>query len=244
MAPGIAMPTGRSRSRPSGAALLLASTLATAPLAAAVQTTPPAQGVPTFEATAELVYVRFHVETRAGYAKTLAKEQLRVLEDGKPQAIALLETPSTRERTVPPEITLALDVSSSVMDAQLLDERLVRDVLFASLSEQARVGLCAFGGQLRCFAPPTREPQAVLDGFQQALRFAGETRHTGTRLYASLTDLAQGGGARAAPSQPPRPCRTRRSVRSSSSPMGWTPWTASGSRPSRRRGRRTCASTR
>src|SRR5512133_207950 len=63
--------------------------------------------VPTFEATTELVYVRFHVETKAGYAKTLAKEQVRVTENGKPQPIVLLETPSTRERTVPPEITLA-----------------------------------------------------------------------------------------------------------------------------------------
>jgi VWFA-related protein len=160
--------------------------------------------VPTFEATTELVYVRFHVEAKAGYLKTLAKEQVRVLEDGKPQPIALLETPSTRERTVPPEITLALDVSSSVMDARLLDEQLVRDVLFASLGEQARVGLCAFGGELRCFTPLTRDAQAVLDGFQQALRFAGETRSTGTRLYASLADLARADGASSdAPAVPP-----------------------------------------
>ena len=42
---------------------------------------------------------------------------------------SLLETPSTRERTVPPEVTLALDVSSSVMDDRLLDESLLKEVL-------------------------------------------------------------------------------------------------------------------
>jgi hypothetical protein len=55
------------------------------------------------------------------------------------------------------------------------------------------VGLCAFGGELRCFAAPTRDPQAVLDGFQQALRFAAQTRFSGTRLYDSLIDLGRGG---------------------------------------------------
>jgi VWFA-related protein len=149
------------------------------------------QEVPTFGATTELVYVRFHIERKGDYVGTVEADQLRILEDGKEQPIALLETPSTRVRTVPPEVTLALDVSSSVMDERLLDEELVRDVIFASLSEQARVGLCAFGGELRCLTPPTRDADAVLAGFQQALRFGVETRRTGTRLYASLADIAR-----------------------------------------------------
>jgi VWFA-related protein len=147
--------------------------------------------VPTFGATTELVYVRFHVEKKGGYVDTLRPDQIRVLEDGRPQTIALLETPSTRERTVPPEVTLALDVSSSVMDDQLLDESLLKEVLLATLGEQARIGLCAFGGELRCLTPPTRAADVLMGGFQQAIEFGREQRRAGTRLYASLADLAK-----------------------------------------------------
>jgi hypothetical protein len=67
----------------------------------------------------------------------------------------------------------------------------VKDVLFASLGEQARVGLCAFGGELRCLRPPTRDAESLVDGFQEALRFGWDTRREGTRLYASLADLCR-----------------------------------------------------
>jgi VWFA-related protein len=145
--------------------------------------------VPSFPAETELVYVRFHVEKKGEYAPAVTREQLRVLEDGRPQAIVLLETPSTRERTIPPEVTLALDVSSSVMDERLLDESLIKGVLFATLGEQARVGLCAFGGDLKCLRPPTRDANALLAGFQEALEFGIQSRGQGTRLYASLADI-------------------------------------------------------
>ena len=152
---------------------------------------PPAREVPTFGTTTELVYVRFHVERKGAYQDALKPDQIRVLEDGQPQKIALLETPATRERTVPPEVTLALDVSSSVMDDRLLDESLLKEVLFATLGEQARIGLCAFGGELKCLTPPTRDADALLNGFQQAIEFSHEQRRAGTRLYASLADLAK-----------------------------------------------------
>jgi VWFA-related protein len=168
----------------------LAAALAAAALTTAAQV-PDKRDVPTFGTSTELVYVRFHVERKGGYLDTLKPDQLRVLEDGRLQKIALLETPSTRERTIPPEVTLALDVSSSVMDERLLDESLVKDILFASLGEQARVGLCAFGGELRCLRPPTRDAESLVDGFQEALRFGWEQRREGTRHYASLADLCR-----------------------------------------------------
>jgi VWFA-related protein len=164
--------------------LLFVAALASAALASA-------QEVPTFGVSTELVYVRFHIERKGGFTETVRKDQLRVLEDGRPQTIAILETPSTRERTIPPEVTLALDVSSSVMDARLLDEALVKEVLFASLSEQAKVGLCAFGGALRCLRPPSRDADALLDGFREAIEFSRETRGEGTRLYASIADICR-----------------------------------------------------
>jgi VWFA-related protein len=171
--------------------LFLTAAFAAAALATEAQSPEKSGSVPTFGTSTELVYVRFHVEKKGGYLDTLKPDQIRVLEDGRPQKIALLETPSTRERTIPPEVTLALDVSSSVMDERLLDESLVKEVLLASLGEQARVGLCAFGGSLHCFQTPTRDTGALLDGFQQALRFGWETRRQGTRLYASIADICR-----------------------------------------------------
>ena len=170
---------------------LLAAALAAGALTTAAQSPDKRDAIPTFGTSTELVYVRFHVEKKGGYLDALKPDQIRVLEDGRPQKIALLETPSTRERTLPPEVTLALDVSSSVMDERLLDETLVKDVLLATLGDQARVGLCAFGGELRCLRPPTRDADALLDGFQEALHFAVEQRREGTRLYASLAELSR-----------------------------------------------------
>ncbi len=135
--------------------ILMAPLLVTASATRAQSPSPAAREVPTFGTSTELVYVRFHVERKGGYLDTLRPDQIRVLEDGQPQKVVLLETPATRERTVPPEVTLALDVSSSVMDDRLLDESLLKEVLFATLGEQARIGLCAFGGQLRCLTPPS-----------------------------------------------------------------------------------------
>jgi len=176
-------------------AVLLGAGLASAGLTARAQTPPPSPSVPTFGAATELVYVRFHVERtggkKVGYVEDLTPDKIRVLEDGKPQAVVLLETPSTRERTVPPEVTLALDVSSSVMDARLLDESMVRNVLLATLGEQSRVGLCAFGGKMQCFTPPTRDSRQLMQGFQTAMQFGLQTRHQGTRLYESLVDMAK-----------------------------------------------------
>jgi VWFA-related protein len=153
--------------------------------------TPERTQPPTFGSSTEMVYVRFHVEKKGGRVETLDKDAIRVLEDGRPQAIALFETPSTRERSIAPEVTLALDVSSSVMDAKLLDEALLKQVFLAGLSEQATIGLCAFGGELKCFTPPTRDVQALMHGYQEAIFFSGVTRHQGTRLYASLADLCK-----------------------------------------------------
>jgi VWFA-related protein len=164
-------------------------------LAAVLAASPASPQAPSFPSQAELVYVRFHVERKGSYASDLRKDQIRVLEDGKPQTIAVLETAATRDRTVLPEVTLVLDVSSSVMDERLLDETLIRQVLFGSLHAQAKVALCAFGGRLECFAEPTRDASALMDAFNQALRLGHETRRQGTRLYASVADVARQSGA-------------------------------------------------
>jgi VWFA-related protein len=160
-------------------------------LASGLAVSPSPVQVPTFPSKAELVYVRFHVERKGAPVGEIRKDQLRVLEDGKPQTIAVLETAATRDRTVLPEVTLVLDVSSSVMDERLLDETLIRQVLFGSLHAQSRVGLCAFGGRLECFAEPTRDASALMDAFNQALQFGHETRRQGTRLYASVAEVAR-----------------------------------------------------
>jgi Ca-activated chloride channel homolog len=173
-----------------GTVLGVGAALAAAGLVARGQATPKPE-IPTFATGTELVYVRFHIDRKGSYADAVKEDQIRVLEDGKPQPIALLETPSTRQRTRPPEVTLALDVSSSVLDEGLFDEALVKDVFLASLSEEARVGLCAFGGSLRCLQTPTRDSDALMSSLKQAVEFGYESRREGTRLYASLADICK-----------------------------------------------------
>ena len=177
------------------AAGLFASALACAGLAASspAQDKPQPPKQPTFGVSTELVYIRFTVEKKGGYVAALTKDQVRVTEDGVPREIALLETPSLRERTVPPEVTLMVDVSSSVLDAGLFDEQLMKEVFFAGLSQQAKVGLCAFGGQLKCLTPPTREVLALMDGLEEAVAFGHQSRREGTRLYESVVDAASAG---------------------------------------------------
>jgi VWFA-related protein len=172
-----------------GAVLAAGAAIAAAVPSVRGQSPSPKPEIPTFATGTDMVYVRFHIEKKGGYADAVKQDQIRVLEDGKPQAIALLETPSTRQRTRPPEVTLALDVSSSVLDEGLFDEALVKDVFLASLSEESRVGLCAFGGKLRCFGEPTREADELVGRLQEAIQFGHEERRTGTRLYASLADI-------------------------------------------------------
>ena len=58
---------------------------------------------------------------------------------------------------------------------QIRDGRMIvpnRPGLGFSLSEQARVGLCAFGGSLKCLQPPSRDADALVAGFQEAVQFA------------------------------------------------------------------------
>jgi hypothetical protein len=71
-------------------AALLGLAMALLGLAAQAQSLEPAQQVPTFPVTTELVYVRFHVERKGGYLDSLRPDQIRVLEDGRPQTVALL----------------------------------------------------------------------------------------------------------------------------------------------------------
>jgi VWFA-related protein len=66
----------------------------------------------------------------------------------------------------------------------------MKEVFFAGLSEQAKVGLCAFGGELKCLTPPTREVLALLDGLEEAVAFGHQSRRQGTRLYQSVADAA------------------------------------------------------
>jgi VWFA-related protein len=147
--------------------------------------------VPSFPSGTELVYVRFHVERKGQAVTELRKDQLRVLEDGRAQEIVVLETPQSRERTVLPEVTLVLDVSSSVLDERLLDETIVREALLGSLQAGSRVSVCAFGGRLECFGANTRDETTLMDAYRRAMAFGRETRGSGTRLYASLADLAR-----------------------------------------------------
>jgi hypothetical protein len=72
----------------------------------------------------------------------------------------------------------------------------VKDVFIAGLSSETSVGLCAFGGELRCLAPPSHDASRLLDAFGEAVFFGRASRGQGTRLYASVADICREAGER------------------------------------------------
>src|SRR5690349_21828814 len=81
---------------------------------------PSAEPEATFRTETRLALVRFHAVQKNRYIDNLAPADIQLLEDGKPQKIAVFEGPATAARTVPVEVILLFDVSMSVMNEGLL----------------------------------------------------------------------------------------------------------------------------
>ena len=145
----------------------------------------------------QLVLVPFHVVRKGQYVEDLQKEDVRILEDGKPQSIAIFEGPPGAEgkrRTVPVEVILLLDVSLSVMNKDLLDPVAVKETFFDELGEDVTVAVYGFAQNTKRFCRPTRDSVKL----EKALMDVYGFQALGTRLYESIIytcrDAASRGG--------------------------------------------------
>ena len=150
----------------------------------------------TIRTESNLVLTPFFVVQKKKYVAGLSPEDLQVLEDGRPQKIALFEGPGVgdegAERRTPVEILLLLDVSLSVMNRSLLDVYTLKEELLEGVGENVAIGVYAFANKLTRLTRPTRD----LDVLQASLEKAYELADGGTRLYEAVMqtcrDASQG----------------------------------------------------
>jgi VWFA-related protein len=147
----------------------------------------------TFRAGTSLAVVRFQVRPAKG---DLTAQDIEIREDGAPQKIAVFEggsASSAATRTVPVEISLLLDCSSSVDRVAAFSAKIFRDGI---LDEFPNVSLSVYGfsDNLVRFATPTRDP-AVL---KKAMDLVASIPQRSTPLFGSIADTirdAAGTGA-------------------------------------------------
>ena len=92
-----------------------------------------------------LALLRFHAVHKNQYVDNLQPEDIQLLEDGKPQKLALFEgpRPAGGQRQTPLEVILLFDVSLSVIDENLLNPSVFKETLLDGLGD--RVGISVYG---------------------------------------------------------------------------------------------------
>ena len=145
-----------------------------------------------------LVLLRCHVVRQNRYVTDLKAEDFELREDGAPRKIALFESAASRAsgEALPVEVYLAIDVSHSVVNPNLLDPVLLKGAFLEGLGERASLAVYAFGGRTRRFTAPTSDPAKLAAALSAAYDFA----HPGTRLYGSIIQVAREAASSAAPS--------------------------------------------
>jgi len=159
---------------------------------------PPAPASPEFVLRTEtqLVLVPFHVVRQGKYVEGLQARDIRLLEDGVEQKVAVFEgPPSTRtSRSIPVEVILLLDVSLSVMNTNLLNGLALKEALLDGLGGNVGVSVYAFARRLKRFTFPTRDVAKL----SAALASAYEFSHSGTRLYEAVIETCRDAARRGA----------------------------------------------
>lgn len=135
----------------------------------------------------KLALVNFYVAQKNRYVDNLRPEDIQLLEDGKPQKLAVFEGPGTGRRNTPVEILLLFDVSLSVMNIDLLSPFAIKETLLDGIGEHVSVSIYAFGSKWRRFVEPTRD----MNKLQAALEAVFDFTNPGTRLYESIIYTAR-----------------------------------------------------
>jgi VWFA-related protein len=133
-----------------------------------------------------LALVRFHLAQQGRFSDRLRPEDIQLLEDGKPQKLALFEGPRTGHKT-PVEILLLFDVSLSVMNNDLLNPFTIKETLVDGLGNHVSVAVYAFGGKWKRFTTPTRDFPTLRKAVEEAFDFT----NAGTPLYESIIRTAR-----------------------------------------------------
>ncbi len=123
----------------------------------------------TFRAEANLALVRFQYKpNKERLQADLRPSDIEILEDGKPQSVAVFQGGRIYPRTVPVQITLLFDCSPSVRNSGQLDPDAFGVTILREF-ENASIAIYGFGDRYARFTPPTRD-EATLRGAINAVR--------------------------------------------------------------------------
>jgi len=106
----------------------------------------------------------------------LGRDDFQILEDGKPQKIAVFE----RESSTPLSIVLAIDASESVMTSERLEKAAAKHFVHALLRDQDELDLMEFADVVREIVPFTNEKKRIESGIN------GIQRGDATALYDAV----------------------------------------------------------
>ena len=149
-------------------------------LTAAAQITPPAgEELPVFRTETTLILAPFHVIQKNRYVTHVQPSDIEILEDGKPQKIAVFEGGRFAPRSIPVEIILLFDVSGSVMQEGLLDWVAFKEDLLDGLG-YVSLGVYAFDSRLWRLAGPSRDLAQLKHAFS-LLESPTRRRNSGLR---------------------------------------------------------------
>jgi Ca-activated chloride channel family protein len=150
-----------------------------APLALAAQDT-------TFRMDVKLVNLFVNVTDKTGaIVGGLAKDDFQVLEDGRPQKIAIFE----RQSELPLNLTLAIDTSGSTYKDRYLEYNAAKGFIHALLRQQDQMSLIEFATDVRQLVDFTNKV-SQLDRGLSALR-GGDATALYDAIYLGSRDLAK-----------------------------------------------------
>ena len=152
---------------------------------AAAQQTSGDEPATTFRVRSRLVNVALNVVDAHGTpVGGFEKKDFQILENGKPQAIAVFE----REATSPLSIVLAIDSSETVLTSERLEREAAKRFIRGILREQDEVDLMDFADSVREIVPFTNNPRQVEIGLNRLQR--GEETALYNAVYLASQRLA------------------------------------------------------
>jgi Ca-activated chloride channel family protein len=133
--------------------------------------------VPTLRVETRLVNLPLNVADEKGASVGgLGRDDFEILEDGRPQKIAIFE----KESSAPLSIVLAIDASESVLRNERLEKEAAKHFLRALIREQDEVDLMEFADTVREIVPFTNQVKQIEAGL-------GELQHgDATALYDAI----------------------------------------------------------
>jgi Ca-activated chloride channel homolog len=133
--------------------------------------------VPTIKVETRLVNVALNVvDAKGSPVGGLGQDDFEILEDGKPQKIAVFE----KESSTPLSIVLAIDASESVMTSERLEKEAAKHFVNALLRDQDELDLMEFSEVVREIVPFTNQKKRIEAGL-------GEIRQgAATALYDAI----------------------------------------------------------